>query len=260
MLPDMVPIVWELPRSDIRIYPVYDLHIGAAECMVDEWEAFLAQVAKEDDARLIIGGDMLNNGIKSSATNVYEETMRPREQKQKLTEYLKTVADKILCGVCGNHEYRSCKETDDDPLYDVFCKLDIEDKYRQNGAFVKLRFGDKAADGLKNPTYMLAALHGAGGGMYIGSSANRGERFGAVIDGLDCLITGHTHKPLTFPVAKLVFDSRNERVTQKDFRVIAATSWMRYGGYGMRRMMLPTAHKVSVLTLCGTAKRMTVTM
>ena len=261
MTGDMVPIVREFPaRQDITIYPVYDLHLGAAECMEAEWALFKKRVLDDPNAYVVIGGDMINNGIKSSVTNVYEETMRPREQKRRLVEELSPLRDRIICMTGGNHERRTAWESDQNPMYDVACKLDLEDLYRENGCFVALRFGQKYGDGKRNPTYKLAVLHGAGGGMYIGSGANRGERFGAVIDGLDVLITGHTHKPVMFPSCKLVFDVQNNRVTRKQFRVVTATSWLDYGGYAMQGMMTPTAHCVSAVHLKGDRKEIRVEM
>lgn len=261
MTSDMVPIERSFPcREDIEIYPVFDLHLGAAECMEGAWAMFKKRVLDKPNAYIVIGGDMMNNGIKSSVTNVYEETMRPREQKKRLVEELAPLRDRIICMTGGNHERRTARESDQNPMYDVACKLDLEDLYRENGCFVVLRFGRKEGSGATNPTYRVAVLHGAGGGMYIGSGANRGERFGAVIDGLDALITGHTHKPLTFPSCKLVFDAQNRRVTQKQFRVLVATSWLGYGGYAMQGMMTPAAHCISALHLKGDRKEMRVEM
>lgn len=261
MISDMVPIIRVFPnRPDITVYPVFDLHLGAAECMEAEWALFKRRVLDDPNAYVVIGGDMINNGIKSSVTNVYAETMRPREQKKRLVEELTPLRDRIICMTGGNHEQRTAKEADQNPMYDVACKLDLEDLYRENGCFVVLRFGEKKGNGLLNPTYTMAVLHGAGGGMYIGSGANRGERYGAVIDGLDVLITGHTHKPVTFPVGKLVFDPQNKRVTQKQFRVLVATSWLWYGDYAMRKLLPPAAHCVNWVQLHGMRKELHVTM
>ena len=260
MIPDNIAIVRTFSNEDIRIHAIADLHIGSAEWMEKEWDAYKRRILDDPNAYITVGGDMINNGIKSSLTNVYEETMRPREQKARLLEELTPLRDRILCGVSGNHEARSGKEVDQNPLYDVFCKLDIEDRYRENGAFMVLRFGDKKGDSRTNPTYMGACFHGAGGGMYIGSGFNKLERFGSVLDGLDFIISSHIHKPGTIPVEKLVFDSRNGRITQKQFRVLVATSWLRYGGYGMKKMMQPTAHCPGRLHLWGDRKLMEVTM
>ncbi len=260
MIPDHIAIQRSFDRVDISIHPVFDLHIGAQEFLEKEWAAYKRRILDDPNAYVVIGGDMINNGIKSSVTNVYEEAMRPREQKRVLLEELTPLRDRIICGVSGNHEARNDREVDQNPLYDVFCKLDIEDRFRANGAFCVLRFGDKRGDSRCNPTYQVGVFHGAGGGMYIGSGANRLERFGAIVEGLDLIIAGHTHKPMTFPTGKLVFDSRNGRVVRRQFRVLVATSWMGCGGYAMHKMLTPTAFCPAYAALCGTGKDIRVTM
>ena len=77
--------------------------------------------------------------------------------------------------------------------------------------------------------------------MYIGSSANRVERFGHIIEGIDCIVTGHTHKPITFPVKKLVFEPRAKLIEQRQFVVVVASSFLDYGGYAAEKMLTPTA-------------------
>jgi len=255
MISDMIPVVREFPdRHDIRLYAVSDLHVGAAEWQEQAWTHFRQSILGDPHAYVIIAGDMMNNGIKSSVTNVYEEKMRPREQKARLVEELTPLRDRIVCGVPGNHCQRSAKEVDDDPLYDVFCKLDLEDIYRENGAFCLVRMGKKAADGERNPTYRVAALHGSGGGALMGAYVNKTDRFGMAIDGLDLLVVGHSHKPITWPSGKLVFDPQNNRITIKPFRVVVSTSWLDYAGYALRKMLTPTVICQTRITLFGDHK------
>ena len=128
---------------------------------------------KEENSYIILGGDLINNGIKSSVSNVYDETMRPREQKKLLVEMLSPLKDRILCAVSGNHERRSSREVDDDIIYDVMCKLDIEDVYRENLAFLKIQFGTARSDGKVNPTYVICITHGTGSGIMTGASVNK---------------------------------------------------------------------------------------
>jgi predicted phosphodiesterase len=71
------------------------------------------------------------------------------------------------------------------------------------------------------PTYNLVVTHGAGGGILTGGAVNRGERFGYVIDGMDALIVGHTHKPFTTQPGKIKIDPHNNLVTIKPFKVIS---------------------------------------
>lgn len=258
MKSDLTPIIFDVPYGvDIVIHPISDLHYGSPQFREKEWKYFIDTYANLPNHYFVIVGDMMNNGLKNSVTNVYEETCRPREQKKWLVEQLAPIKDKIICGVGGNHERRSLKDSDDDPLYDVFAKLDIEDRYRENISFCFVRFGgadyrDKA--GKLRPTYTIAVTHGAGGGKLIGSSANNAERFGSIIDGLDCIIVGHTHKPLTFPSAKLYVDVHNKQIKLKQFTVVTATSWLDYGGYPVQKMLTPTAFAPNQIWLASKNK------
>ena len=155
---------------------------------------------------------------------------------------------------------RSGKDADDDPTYDIMCKLDIEHIYRENIAFLKIQMGNVKGSGKTNPTYMLTVTHGAGGGMLTGGSVNRNERFGYVVDGMDCLIVGHTHKPFVTQPSKIKIDTHNNKVSFKPFKVVSSTSWLKYGGYAAQKMLLPSSHAPQVITLCGDHKEIKVTM
>ena len=247
-------------REDITIIPVSDVHLGAAEHMADEWREFVNTVKSDPNCYIILGGDLINNATKSSVSNVFAETMRPREQKRMMAEMLAPLKNRILCAVSGNHERRSGKDVDDDPTYDIMCKLDIEHLYRENVAFIKMQFGDKNGNGNVNPTYVFVVTHGAGGGMLTGGTVNRNERFGYIIDGMDCLVVGHTHKPWVTQPAKIKIDPFNNKISVKPFKVVSATSWLNYGGYAAQKMLNPTSHAPQVLTVCGKRKEIRVTM
>lgn len=261
MLSDFEIITHHFPDNrDITLYPISDVHLGASEHMEREWDDFCRKIEETPNSYIILGGDLINNATRNSVSNVFEETMRPREQKKLIAEMLMPIRDRILCSVSGNHERRSGKDADDDPTYDIMCKLDLEHLYRENMAFVKIRIGKKDADGMKNPTYMLTVTHGAGGGMLTGGSVNRNERFGYVIDGMDCLIVGHTHKPFVTQPSKIKIDPYNNKVDIKPFKVVSSSSWLNYGGYAAQKMLLPSSHAPQTITLCGRKKDIKVTM
>ena len=261
MLNDFEIITRHFPEnSDIKIYPISDVHLGAAEHLAAEWDNFCKRILEEPDSYIILGGDMLNNSLKSSVANIYEETMRPREQKRIMAEMLRPLKDKILCATTGNHCRRSGKDADDDPTYDIMCKLDLEHLYRENMAFLCLRFGKKDGDGRKNPTYTFVVTHGAGGGGSTGSAVNRSEKFGYVIDGMDCLVLGHTHKAYTTQPSKISIDLQNNKVSLKPFKVVSMTSWLAYGGYAARAMLTPSSYVPQEIILRGNRKEMRVIM
>lgn len=261
MMSDLDIIVRHFPENkDIKIYPISDVHLGAAEHLYAEWTAFCENILNDENAYVVLGGDLINNSTRNSVSNIFEETMRPREQKRRMAEMLEPIKDRILCAVSGNHERRSAKDADDDPTHDILCKLDLEEVYRENIAFVKLQFGKIEGRGLDNPTYILAVTHGAGGGVLTGSAVNRNERFGYVIDGLDCLIVGHTHKPFVTQPSKIKIDPHNNKVSLRPFKVVSSTSWLNWGGYAAQKMLSPTSFALQVLTLSGSKKEIKVTM
>ena len=228
--------------KDITIYPISDVHLGSLEHNKEEWEKFVEVLQSEPNSYVILGGDLLNNATKSSVSNVYEDIIRPMEQKELMTKYLEPIKHKILCAVSGNHERRSKKEVDLDPIYDIMCKLNLEHLYRENVAFMKIMIGTpEDIKKRKNVAFTFAVTHGTGGGA-VGASVNRNELFGYTIDNLDCLVTGHTHKGAVTKPAKIYIDTRNNTVTLKPFTVITSQSWLSYGGYAMHRMLKPAAN------------------
>lgn len=225
--------------DEINIYPIADVHLGAVEHAESEWQAFLKRVEQEN-AYLILAGDLLNNSTRGTKfANPFDEVLRPREAKMRMVEYLKPVKDRILCVVSGNHEQRTIRDTDQDMTYDICSKLDIEHLYRENIAYMCVSVGTRTNNRKPESTYTFAVTHGSGGGIYTGAAVNRNERFGNVVDGLDCFIAGHVHKGFVSKPAKIVIDGRNKRVSMKHYVVVSCVPWLAYGGYAARAMLLP---------------------
>ena len=259
MLNDFDMIAHHIPgNEDVTVIPVADVHFGALEHREQEWRAFCEDLLKRERTYIILAGDLINNATKSSVSNVYAETVRPREQKKIMAEMLIPIKDRILCGVSGNHEWRSAKDMDDDPTYDIFCKLDIEHLYRENLAIMAVKIGKTGTNGDRNPSYCLVTTHGAGGGALTGGVVNRGERFAYTIDGCDVLFFGHSHKPFITAPEKIHIDRNNRRVTMVPFACVSCASWLDYGGYAVRKMLSPTGHAKHIVTLKGNQKKISV--
>ena len=238
MLHDFDLITHAFPH-EITIYPIADVHLGVVEHAESEWQAFLRRVEKED-AYLILAGDMLNNSTRGTRfANPFDESLRPREAKRMMVEYLEPIKKRILCVVSGNHEQRTTRDSDQDLTYDICSKLDVEHLYRENIAFMCVSVGQRNTEKKALSTYNFVVTHGGGGGIYTGAAVNRDERFGNVIEGADCIITGHVHKGFISKPAKIVIDARNRCVCQKHYVVVSCVSWLNYGGYAARAMLLP---------------------
>ena len=249
---------------NITIVPIADVHLGSEECMEESFVSFIDSVKNTPNVYLTLGGDLIDNGTKNSVTNVYRQTMRPSEQKRRMAEILEPVADRLLCAVSGNHERRSSSGksgVDDDPTYDILCKIDKEEIYRENMAVMKIQLGvpetenGARSSGQDRPCYSIVVCHGSGGGMLPGAAINRGQRFGYVFSGMmDALIVGHTHVPYNAKYKKINIDVRNNRISFETFKVVCATSWLEYGDYPVQKMLLPTAFADQSLVLSGKTK------
>lgn len=238
MLNDFDMIVHNF-QDKIDIYPIADVHLGAMEHAEPEWQAFIKKVQNEN-AYVILDGDLINNGVRTCKfVNPFDETLRPREAKRRMAEYLDPIKDRILCVVTGNHERRTYKDDDQDLTYDICSKLDIEHLYRENIAYMKIGIGKRPNSGKAKVAYMFAVTHGSGGGIYTGAAVNRNERFGNVIDGLDCLVVGHVHKGFITKPAKISLNAEKEVVKMSHYTVISCVSWLNYGGYAAQKMLLP---------------------
>ena len=128
---------------DITIIPISDVHLGSEECMEQEFISFIKSVKETPNVYLVLGGDLIDNGTRSGVSNIFRATMPPSQQKKEMANILSEVKDRILCFVPGNHERRSGTDADDDPVYDIAAKLDLETLYRENIAFVKIQLGNK---------------------------------------------------------------------------------------------------------------------
>lgn len=250
----------------ITVVPVFDVHLGSRECMEQEFMQFIDTVKNTPNMFVVLGGDLLDNGTRNGVTNIFRATMPPSQQKRQMANMLAPIRDRLLCSVSGNHERRSGKDADDDPIMDIMAKLDLEHLHRENMAFLKIQLGEKEYEngtrinGKYRPTYVLCVTHGSGGGALPGAVINRNERFGYCCEGIDALIVGHSHKPMLSQPGKIVVDPRNNLVSVKPFKVIVATPWLNYGDYAAQKMMMPSSHCLQTLTLSGNKKEMVVTI
>lgn len=228
--------------SDITIYPIADVHLGALEFARKEWEGFVQRVESSPNTYLILAGDLLNNTTRSCrfANPLGDDIMRPREAKRVMVEYLTPIRDRLLCCVSGNHERRTIKDSDQDLCLDIMDALGVGHLYRENLAFLRLQLGQRPSEKKPNSTYIFTVAHGASNGALTGAAVNSAEAFASMIDGgLDCFVSGHVHKGFVTKPAKICIDARNGAVSMRHYTVLSCVSWLNYGGYAAQRLLRP---------------------
>lgn len=251
MISDFDMIVKKLPETQkyANIYAIGDTQVGSSNFDEKLFMNWRDRVVADPFGLVVLVGDMLNNGLKTSKTNVYREVMHPSEAKKWLAKELAPLSGKIIGAVTGNHEQRSINGSDDCPLYDIMAKLDLEHLYRENLAFIKLNLGLKQKG--KQVSYMIGLAHGVGG--------KKTKAFPYAVEGLDLFITGHTHDPQSAFPARIVPDMHNETVRIVGFTHIIVPSFDTYGGYVARGLFLPQdSTKIPVVILDGSQKKVEV--
>lgn len=241
--------------KEIEIFPLADVHLGAQGSMIQAFYALVGQISKQDNAYVTLQGDLIDNGTRNSVTNIFKATMPPSQQKREMAKALEPIREKILCMMPGNHCRRSGKDADDDPMYDIAAKLDLEDRYREDMAFIRIGLGAKRGHQMngKPYSYILACIHGAGGGATPGAGINRADKFLQTLDGVDVLLHGHSHRPYVLPGAKLVVDAANKRVTRRRTLAMGTSSWLDYVDYPVLGMLpITTVGEANKIVLHGT--------
>ena len=243
-----VPILIKLPEPEnsVEILLAADIHTGSAEFDEKRWELF-EELLKKPNVYVIFAGDQMEYATRQSKSDVYTQTMPPSVQKRWWIDHLRHYRDKVLCIVDGNHEFnRAGKDADDYPLYDIALALGIEDRYRSEAAFVDIGVGDGGHGKGKQVHYVIRVQHQAK------NNVNHGTADG--IEGIDVFVSGHTHKPMDKPLGKLVYDSKNKAVSQRDVENIVCGHFLKFGGYGERGGYRPTATKLYSIILSGKKK------
>ena len=230
MRPDFQAIVHDIEPRTVRVWICGDVHAGAEGADLHGFEAFLDRIMDNDDAFVIFTGDLMDNVIRNSVGSLWQG-MRPAEQMDYIAKVLAPLAKagKILALVAGNHELRTAKDVDVDPMYTVAVRLGIEKVYRRDFAAIRVVMALTKSCRL---AYNILAFHGA--------SDAKVRQMANNVEGFDAVVTGHSHQPVTRIPAHLTLTSQG-RVIMKEVVQVTGCSWCDYVGYGARGMYQPQA-------------------
>ena len=141
---DHIPILIDLPNTFdyADIYFIHDVHYGSPLFDNKKWEELKKQIIENDKAYVCWVGDLMENAIPNSKSDMFTQSHSPSEQKEWVIQQFKDLADKTLAVVPGNHEKnRTTKVSGLYPLYDCCLIAGIDDKYRNTIAFLDIGIG-----------------------------------------------------------------------------------------------------------------------
>lgn len=252
MKSDYEPILFSCP-SDMKVvelYFIHDPHKGSAQHDGGKWSRLKAEILGAENRYALFLGDMMENAVPGSKSDVFTQTMPPQEQKEWFTEQLCDLRGRVVGVIDGNHERnRTTRYAGLYPLYDCCIAAGVKDLYRPSFMFVDIGVGRRTDTGGNRQ------VHYAG---YCVHRARDLKNFSTAdtVDGIDFMAFGHDHDPKDHPRAKLVWDAKNKRVTVRSVEVIDSGSFLTYGGYGPENGYRPLSDKLYKLVLDGERKRM----
>ena len=250
-LSDFQPIICNLPKEldYADIYFIHDLHFGSELFDDKKWKAFKNKIQNDENAYICWIGDLMENAIPNSKSDIFTQRQSPAEQKEWVTQQLIDLKDKTIAVVPGNHEYnRTTKASGLYPLYDCCLLAGLDEKYRNIIAFINIAVGTRAKDPKQQTHYLGQIQHQAKDTKLVCSAD--------YTDGIDFFAFGHDHEPKDKPRAKLVFDVQKKNIYQKSVECLNSGSNCFFGGYGARGAYRPQSPKMYKLRIFGSKKEM----
>ena len=238
--------------NSIEIHTFADLHIGDKHCDLTNIKKRIEYVKNKENAYVILNGDLLNNAIKTSVSDIYSEKLTPMEELNRCVELFEPIKDKILCITTGNHERRTYNGSGIDLMEILSKELRIEERFSNASAVLFIRLGWNKSRKRKQ-WYSIFVTHGSGGGRKVGAKAVRLADMENIVD-CDIYIHSHTHLPMIFKQSFYRSDFINSNVALVDKLFVNTSAELNYGGYGEVYEFKPSSKECPVIYLSGTAK------
>ena len=209
-----IPVIRRRYDADKHyVYPLGDVHLGAREHKAEQWEEWLGYIFDHKETSMLGTGDFLNTALKDSVSDIYSETLNPRDGRKLLVNQLRPLAEdgRIDVIIRGNHEERITKATGDCPIEVVSEVLDIP--YAPAAVLLVYEIGDQE--------YTVFLRHGTGNGQSVAAAEKS-----AVVIHADVYVTGHTHAQFAKTDEVFVLAEDGKSTVRKRRYYVSAGSFM----------------------------------
>lgn len=210
------------------VYPLGDVHKGSPAYDGEKWHEWLDYLKSDANCSMLGTGDFLNAALKTSVSEVYDETQSVGSAKRELRAELQPLASRIDLLLPGNHEARIYKAVGDCPIEDIADAIGCP--YARKVALIVYKVG--------SVEYLFYVRHGTGAGG-VGARASRLEKQAQTLHA-DVYVSGHTHSQLVFPQEIFTYDPATEKVIRKRRYFVSSGSFLRYEDYAAGAGMVPT--------------------
>jgi len=248
------PLIWVQMPDDVSwdrliIIPLADLHYGSFHCDEKLLNQRIREIEMRENAFAIIEGDLIENALDDSPGGaIYDQKMRPQEQVNRIIDKLLPIAHKILWATPGNHEDRTKKRCDLNPMRFICQMLKIP--YFEEPLFANILW--------KGNVFTFYCLHGSTNAQTEGGKMNRAAAPMKFIDFTMFVVMGHVHDKTTNKTLRICrerkFDADGnlisfDLVERKQYVVICPSFYGYFGSYAAKRPFSPGSRGKIVMTL-----------
>ena len=215
----------------IKIMNLGDFHLGDSQFDEKLARETIEMIRDTPNMFAFINGDMINNAVRDSVSDIYTEEMTPEKQVDKLVEMFEPIKDKILGITSGNHEIRTYKQVGIDVMR-MFAKyLDLEDVYDMEQVLAFISFGQNKHRKDIRHTVSVFVTHQGGTKARLTSMSD-------IVDA-DILFRGHYHHAQIHKLDIFKTDSRYKNVKPSTQMFVQNGACLKYGGYGAMKGYRP---------------------
>lgn len=182
------------PAEGFTLYPIGDLHYGSAQCDLSFVKRVVAEIKDNPNAYWVGMGDLIENAIVGSKSDVYTQTVQPRDQIAHIVELFRPVAEKGLFLIGGNHERRTTRQAGIVLEEHIAVQLGVPYKGFSCIAYFQTESSHTPHD------FVCYFHHNYGGGYTPGGKVNRAESLRRIVPTADAIFSGHFHITSRIPV------------------------------------------------------------
>jgi len=242
-------------KNFFRLYPIGDWHLGSRQCSEEFIVRLVERVRKDEDGWWVGMGDLMENAIIGSKSDVYTQVLPPREQMDHIVDLLKPIAKKGLFLIAGNHEQRTMRVAGIVPEAYIAARLDMPYMGFSCYAQLYVREDQRGKHEGHGRGWACYFHHNYGGGYSTGGKVNRAEQLRLIAPTADAIFSGHFHITSRIPASWYEMGKKAvHKKTGYDYITGSALTWN--GSYAEERGKRPaTLEHISVTFIGGTSGR-----
>jgi UDP-2,3-diacylglucosamine pyrophosphatase LpxH len=216
--------------NEVHLYIVADAHVGAHGFDKNGFQKYIAHIAADPYAAVVVLGDLIDNATQGSKGCVFSQRIMPQKQIEGVIEMLTPIKEKIIFFCIGNHCERTFRQTGSDPGYTMCLGLNCLDKYNYVHGFITVR--------AKRKTYKLYATHN------IGKAESKLKTMARSHPDCDVIIGGHIHQAKVVPVAQQLHNGKI-----KTTYAVTGCAWLKDESYSISAAYEPVSNVQPMIVL-----------